>query len=317
MNNVGRFLGFSVTRLGASNDPTFWIRTLPWFAFPALPLAVLTVWRERARIADNRALQFGVVCTAVYLGILLLSASARGGYALPLLVTLALLAAPSVASLPSWIDRRIDIAGRVVFTGVVTFLWAVWAVMELGGRAPAFAWLARALPLEFAMPYHPFAAAVAAMATVAWRLSWRALPDVRERGLTSLAASITLGWVLVATLWLPWIDYAKSYRSVLAPLSHRLPAGVTTIGSVGLDESVSAMLLYYCGVAPVPVEDARGSVFGALLVQNDGIDGRPLTIPPGWRTAWEGARPGDRKERLRLFLPPSPRVAASGPTVSH
>ena len=99
LNNVGHYLGFSVPTLGASNDTGFWPKTLPWFAFPSLYLALASVWQRRHELGHNAPLQLGLVGFGVFLLVLLTSASARTSYGLPMLVALALLAAPQTASL--------------------------------------------------------------------------------------------------------------------------------------------------------------------------------------------------------------------------
>src|SRR5450830_960151 len=53
LNNVGRFFGFSVAQLGAPHTEGFWITTLPWFAFPAMPLAALTLWHRRHMVFQS------------------------------------------------------------------------------------------------------------------------------------------------------------------------------------------------------------------------------------------------------------------------
>ena len=85
-NNIGRFLGFSVDRLGAPNDPLYFLsHLLPFFLFPAFPLACLAIimgacrgdWRHTSRIVPL-ALCVRGLC------ILLASATARAVYLLPL-----------------------------------------------------------------------------------------------------------------------------------------------------------------------------------------------------------------------------------------
>ena len=44
-NNLGRFFGFS--GLGPKQEAFFYLRTLPWFAWPAWLLALWTLWHER------------------------------------------------------------------------------------------------------------------------------------------------------------------------------------------------------------------------------------------------------------------------------
>ena len=302
MNNIGRFLGFSVTQLGASNNPTFWPKTLFWFAFPALPLAALTVCRRRREIREREPLQFGLVVFAVYLGVLLVSASARNGYGLPMLAALALLAAPSVTSLPEAFNRRADGAARWVFTALAGFLWTIWFIMRLNGRAPDWTFLTRALPADYAMPFLPLPVAIAGLATLAWVLLWPRLAVLKERGLTSFAAGLTLSWLLVATLWLPWMNAAKSYRSVFTAMQPYLPAHQRHVASISLDESASAMLLYYCDVKTIRRKTVPRGEDNALLIQ-DHITGAPRNPPVGWRLVWDGARLGDHREHFWLFVP--------------
>ena len=38
-------------------------------------------------------------------------------------------------------------------------------------------------------------------------------------------AGVTLVWGLAMTLWLPWLDFAKSYRGVIADMQRARPAG--------------------------------------------------------------------------------------------
>ncbi len=303
MNNVGRFIGFSVNKLGASNNPWFWPKTLPWFAFPALPLAALTVWRRRCEIRRSAALQFGLVAFSVYLGVLLVSASARNGYGLPMLATLAVLAAPAFATLPDTLNRRTDVVSRWFFTILAGFLWTVWILMRVTGHAPEWAFLTRSLPGDYVMPFHSVAFVVALLATLAWLLSWSRLPLLKERGLTGMAAGITLSWLLFATLWLPWMDAGKSYRGVFTEMQPRLPEHYRQIASIGLDESASAMLLYYCGVKTIHRELDPDTPFDVLLIQGRVKTG-PVYTPAGWRQVWDGARQGDHREHFWLFLPP-------------
>ncbi len=46
INNLGRFLGFA--KLGPGNDHLHYFKILPWFAWPALPIALWTLWHGGA-----------------------------------------------------------------------------------------------------------------------------------------------------------------------------------------------------------------------------------------------------------------------------
>jgi hypothetical protein len=192
LNNVGRYLGFSVPALGAGNEPDFWPKTLPWFAFPSLYLAAASVWQRRRELSTHAALQIGLTGFGVYLLVLLSSASARQSYGLPLLVALALLGAPQTAVLSRAWNRRFDWGARLLFGSIACLLWGVWANMIATGHAPHWAPLTRVLPVGFAMPLLPWPLLVAAGASLLWLLLWRALPQLIERALISFAAGLTL-----------------------------------------------------------------------------------------------------------------------------
>jgi hypothetical protein len=100
---------------------------------------------------------------------------------------------------------------------------------------------------------------------------------------------------------MPWLDYAKSYRSVFDAMP--VPDGTNCISSLGLGESERAMLDYYAGHVTIrqevrPAEAARCDTFliqGYAPIGTENIDLR------GWEKIWEGARPGDTWQRFWMF----------------
>lgn len=301
LNNVGRFLGFSVPELGAGNEPWFWPKTLPWFAFPALLLALFTLWRQRARIAGSAPLQYGLVAFVVYLAVLLASASARTAYGLPMLVALAVLAAPSVNTLPNGWNRYGDIAARLLFGAIAVLLWMVWSIMIATGHAPEWHFLTRVLPADYRMPFNPLTFALALAATLAYFASWYWLPRLAARAVVSMAAGMTLGWLLFAMLWLPWVDDAKSYRSVFVAMQPHLPAQRRCVESSGLGESERGMLHYFSNVLTLRREIHPNGNCDVLLVEGS-ADNPPAHLAPDWRQVWQGERPGDNQEHFWLFV---------------
>lgn len=148
-NNVGRYLGFSVYKLGASNDPGYWQRTLPWFTFPLWPLAAWTLWRERQALLARQmpaALEASLAVLLVTAAVLVSSASARAIYALSLLPPLAILAAHSLDELSAPVNRSIDWAARIVGAGVCLTLWCGWMIALNSGTAPAWLQMTRHFP---------------------------------------------------------------------------------------------------------------------------------------------------------------------------
>jgi 4-amino-4-deoxy-L-arabinose transferase-like glycosyltransferase len=296
MNNIGRFTGFSVPELGAAHDPGFWAKNMWWITFPALPLAAIALWRERTRLRSDERLQSALVLAAVVFGVLVASRSARGGYALPLLLPLSLLGARSALALPPRVEDGWRLLARALFGAIAAILWLAWTAV-MCAPDPA------RLPLLGGMlPPHPdrhvgalgLACALAATAAAARYLAWR-----RQAALHTWVGGIALGWLLVATLFLPWIDDVKSYRHVYATLQPALAPGC--VASYGLAESERAMLHYYAGIVTERLEMRPASACTQILLENK--DGRlpRCSDAASWRPVWDGARPADHDEHFWLF----------------
>ena len=69
-NNIGRFAGFSVPHLGAAHAKGFWWYTIPWFTFPALPIAVLALRRALTPL-QRRFRSVAIATTGAFVGVLI------------------------------------------------------------------------------------------------------------------------------------------------------------------------------------------------------------------------------------------------------
>jgi hypothetical protein len=114
------------------------------------------------------------------------------------------------------------------------------------------------------------------------------------------AAGITTIWALMATLFLGWADNVKSYRAMVASMQGALPKRYDCLSSRDLGNAQRAMLHYYADIITYRDEvPSRRRNCELMLVQ-----GTPKAeqVPPGqWKKIWEGARPGDKDERYRLY----------------
>ncbi len=301
LNNVGRFLGFSVPQLGADNSAGFWPRTLPWFTFPVLPLALINLWQRRRQLPHNFALQFGLVAFLSYFLLMQFSASARTAYGLPMLTALALLGTPAVSALSERINRYGDYGSRWLFAPLVIVSWYVWCRMVLTGSPPAWPILKRYLPVNFHMPLQPLPALLALAATLIYFLGWIWLPQLKSRAVTSLALGVTLFWIMFGTLWLPWVDYAKSYRSVFIAMRPYIPPVRYCIASEGLGESTRPMLEYYLGILTRRRELYPHAACDVLIIDGRGKNA-PYLTGASWELIWSGSRPGDDDETLWLYV---------------
>src|SRR5206468_9169189 len=163
-------------------------------------------------------------------------------------------------------------------------LWAGWiafltdwrpAILELPGFVPVVQ------PLEL----------IAALVISAlWIYALRLQPRLPVRWL----AGVMLVWGLAMTLWLPWLDYGKSYRGVIAEMHAVRVQKPGCVATRGLTEPQRAMFHYHAGIRAPSGQDCPW-----LLVHTG--TAQPPVPGDGWKLAWRGTRPGDTKEFFWLF----------------
>ncbi|MBX3664666.1 MAG: glycosyl transferase, partial [Burkholderiales bacterium] len=91
----------------------------------------------------------------------------------------------------------------------------------------------------------------------------------------------------------------KSYRSVIADMQRAMPAQYRCMASRDLGEAQRAMLHYFAGIRSGRLETGPQPACDLLLAQGLPLD--EAVPPPEWEKIWEGHRPGDKDERLRLY----------------
>ncbi len=299
INNLGRFLGFA--KLGPGSDHVYYLKILPWFAWPALPIALWTLWQGRRTVFQQAGVQLALTAFLVMLGIFSLASDARELYALPMLLPLSLLAAPGVSTVRRGAASALNWFSIMTFGFIAGVFWFFWFALVSGHPANQAERLQRLQP-GYIPAFEPLHFAIALLATLAWLfiIFWaRSLPR-NPRAVLNSATGITLVWVIIMTLALPWLDAGKSYRSMIVSMQKALPARHACISSSKLGEPQRALLEYYAGILTRRTETHKGIKCNLLLVQ--GSAKNPETPPgPEWRKIWEGNRPGDRSERYWLF----------------
>lgn len=281
VQNLGRFTGEH--KIGGVPDHWHYVKALPWFAFPAWPLAAWAMYSGRKEIFSKAELQLPLVAFLVMFAVLSASSLARQIYALPMLLPVCILAARA-AGVPRWLGVPLD---RLAVWGAAVAglaLWALWISFfsgwpaRIAAEAPGF--LPRVDPLWLGLG-------------TSTTLLWFFL--VRREGLAvRFAAGSMLAWGLVMTIWLPYLDYAKSYRGVIADMQHHRPAGTACITAPNLTEPQRAVFHYFAGITKsAETKDCP------LLLLTTSSDKPPAA--EGRRLLWRGTRPGDDKERFWLF----------------
>jgi 4-amino-4-deoxy-L-arabinose transferase-like glycosyltransferase len=244
VNNFGRFFGF--THLGAENEPWFWTRTLPWFAFPALPIAVIWLARHFRQVMISPLLQISVVLFSITLAVLAGSASSRAVYGLVFLPPICLVAGIACAHKNLmrshvWLTW---LAGLTfVLLSALTLLKFIIALFT--GEFRAIGPLARHLPKDFTVSFtfaHLFSVAIMIVAAM---LLFYLLRQSLRQGVVMWAAAIALFWATLNTAWLPWINAARSYRAPMSQIAAVIGPQADCVESMALGESERAMLHYF------------------------------------------------------------------------
>jgi 4-amino-4-deoxy-L-arabinose transferase-like glycosyltransferase len=265
---------------------------LTWFSWPAWPLAIWGIWVRRHAWRSD-AVWLGAVVFVLLWANLGWVTPLRSPPAMLLLPPLALLAAQGVPQLRRGAAQAFDWFGRLTFALLALLLWFGWFAMHF--RLPPkvahnILRLSPGFEPQVSWPATAFAAAI----TLLWLWFIVREPRTPLRGLAHWTAGMTLAWCLTMTLWLPWIEHQKSYRPVGAAIS-RIVAPESCIETRALGTAQHAAIEYALGRR---YHAGTGSECRYLLVQG-GRDEHPPEAE--WRKVWEGSRPGDRNERLRLY----------------
>jgi 4-amino-4-deoxy-L-arabinose transferase-like glycosyltransferase len=293
-HNIGNWLDYAKTVPG--KDAFYYLKSLPWLAWPALPLAVWAVWQSRKRLAQRDDLQLPLVCFAVMLVTLSFVPNIKEVFALPMLLPIALLAASSLSMLKRGAANALDWFGLMTFALVAILMWWGWAGLLLDNHAKITIWLKDYQP-GFEPEFHAMPFAIAIIATVLWLvLVWRVGRSMR-RAVVNWLSGITLIWILAMTLWLPWLDSGKSYRSMVAALQHAMPQQYQCIGYDYLGDGQRAMLHYFGNI--ITRHDTKHRC-DLRLIQGDRLS-KPLLDETRWKKTWEGNRKGDKNEHYRLY----------------
>lgn len=286
---------------GPSRDSgAYLLETVPWFFWPAWPLAAWALWRWR-----ERRLEPGLAVPAATAGALALSAllSPRGNEAilLPLVPPIALLAAMGLPTIRRGVTSLIDWFAVMTFTLIGAALWAYWIALQTGWP-PRMAFRAQQAVLGYVPGLVPVEIAVGALVTLAWLalVAWRVSRQPRAlwRSVMLSAGGMVLAWCLLMTLWLPAGNHRKTYREVAQQAGTVVTPEHRCVATLGVDLSQRASFAYFGALA---IDDTRRDCDWLLVADRIASPLDPSLVPGTWRQVWRGQRPADRQERFRLF----------------
>jgi 4-amino-4-deoxy-L-arabinose transferase-like glycosyltransferase len=274
------------------------LQTLAWFAWPAWPIALWALWLYRRKTATAAVV---LPLTALIAGLGLASIARAPGELplLPLLLPLALLGAQVLGDLRRGAANSLAWFGAMTFSLLGGLIWLGYLALQTG-FPPRIAANAARLEPGFVAHFAWLPVIAATAVTLAWIALILRSQRSPQRSVTFWSAGLALFWALTMLLWLPWIDYGKSYRPVARAIKASLHGQTGCIASRGLGEAQRATFDYHAGIVTERSETRAKRDCPILLVQDNA---RLPEASPGapWKKIWEGNRAGDRSEKFRLY----------------
>ena len=275
-------------------------KLLVWFTWPVWPLAIWTLWRWRRQLtARHVALPF-------WFALVPLAATWTTDYsdrslllALPALATLAAFALPtfrrSAAALIDWFNV-------LFFSGLAVLGWIYWIAMQTGVPHKPAASVTRLVP-GFVPEFSPiaFVLALAATITWCWVVRWRTGRHQAAlwKTLVLPAGGTALCWMLLMTLWLPPIDYARSYVPQVRAVAERV-GQPSCIAELALSRAHIAALRHHGQFNLQPL--LLGTDCPWLLVSPETIERLHTIISlEQWRFSGTLRRPSGATDDLLLY----------------
>ena len=289
----------SVPRL---SNVSFLAKTLVWYSWPAWPIAAWAVWAWRAQATLHVTLTVSGILALILLS--LLANSPKDHELLALLPPLAVLATFGLPTLKRGAINAIDWFSVMTLSAIAGFIWLGWIAKQTGWP-PKLAGNVFKLAPGFQPEFNVFALVIALATSVGWLLllRWRLgrRPSVLWRAVVLSTGGLVLCWLLLMTLWLPWLNYAQSYASVAGEMRQHLPADYRCVDTNDLGSAQRASFAYLGELRFSRPGDARCDL---LLVQDDGLRKRGAQmkkIEGDLTLLWQGRRPADRHEFYRLY----------------
>lgn len=293
------------------------LRTYLWFTWPTWPFAIWTLWRWRQMwrhqvLSRHIALPLAVIVLCTISQVISERSDTILVMSLPSYAALAAFALPTFRRSAG---AFIDWFSLMFFTFAGVMLWYLWSAMltghpaglaagidrKLSGYVPGFLWLPFLAGLGVTLGW---------VALARWRT--RRLPPAIWKSMILPSGGVVLCWALAMTIWLPPLDFARSYVPMVqeiqrvmqqaSPLpNHRESGNIAGCAQeYGLDDAQITALQYH---ARLTVTRDRSSTCRWLMVGEGSMPilAHALPIAP-WKMLGIARRPTDPAEAIYVFV---------------
>ena len=277
-------------------------RDVLWFLWPTWPLVIVALWQWRSWLRfAHIAIPFSLLLGPLVL--LLLSPQAfEPEYAL-LVVPCAALAAFALPTLRRSTINSFDWFAVMCFSLFAATVWLGWIAQQTGWPTKIAHSIHRQTQgfdtdISWLMLIAALLGTAAWVALVSWRL--RTHPPALWRGTVLSAGGLITTWLLLVTLWLPALDYARSYRQVSQELAQQLAllpeSACVRARGLGLGQRAS---FYAFNQINLSFETRCNYILQQTSPKLSPTEQNRFLGPV--EELWQGRRGGDRNEMFRLL----------------
>lgn len=281
------------------------LRDLPWFLWPTWPFAIMAIWQWRSWLkAPHIAIPLAFTVWPL-VSMLFLVDPFEPEYAL-MAVPCALLAAFALPTLRRGMVNSLDWFAVMCFSLTIATVWLGWVALQAGWPRQ----ISNNIALQTS-GYHAYVSWPAVIVALAFTLAWVVLvrwrlkhkPAALWRGTVLSAGGIVTTWLLLVTLWMPALDYVRSYRPVSAELAaalqkYRAPGECLRSEDLGLGQRAS---FYVFNGINIRAGGASRCTLVLVQVSLRELRAGYKPLGPEAQLLWQGKRGAERQEAFQLL----------------
>ena len=274
-------------------------RQWAWFLWPAWPLVLWTLWRWRHHLLHRH---LSVPLLSVLVAVVANVAMAGSDRALMLaLPGMAVLAAFALPTLKRSTAAAIDWFSMCFFSVCAITIWVIYLAMQTGVPARPAANVARLLPgFVPVFGLRELLLGIAGTLAWLWLVRWRTgrHREAVWKSMVLPASGVALCFLLLMTLWLPALDYARSSRAQVQRIAEHVPRSAC-IAAAGTSPVMVASLEVFGPYQVDATADASKSACDyAIRVQRTQ---QAPPVLPGWTLIARVLRPTDRSDTTLIY----------------
>jgi hypothetical protein len=280
------------------------IELMLWFLWPAWPLAAWTLWKWRGHWRHQLWTQH-LTLPLFFFGITLLASASTSNPDRTLLLVLPSIAALAAFSLPTLrrsVAALVDWFTLIFFTTCAIAIWGVWLSLETGIPAQPASNVYRLVP-GYVYEFNALALIIAVIASLIWLkiITWRVgrHPSAIWKSLVLPATGAVLCWVLLMTLWLPFLDHAMNYKAWTAQLK-QIIGNEKCVAFSRLDRHQIAGFSFHGNIAFKQMQN--DTTCNWLLSKPHTNDSDAMKVDSAkWYFVKTIQRPGDKRDAVQIY----------------